>query len=59
MITLRSADTFDLIKTDVELDLYYSNKYCLDAECKSGVKYKMGDHKGEPMLAQDRINGFE
>ena len=26
MITLRSADTFDLIKTDVEPDLYYSNK---------------------------------
>ena len=59
MITVRSADTFDLAKTDVEFDLYDSNKYCLDAECKNGVRYKKGENKGDPMMAMDRMDGWK
>ena len=59
MITVRCADTYPLIKSKVELDSYDSNKYCLDAECKYGVRYDKGEHKGEPMLASDRMDGWE
>ena len=58
MITVRCADSFPLVKTEIELDSYDSNEYCLDRQCRNGVKYKTGDHRGEPMLASDRMDGW-